>query len=192
MIDYLQQYAVPLGIDIWLLLAIAKIESNSKGFIAKNKPVVLFERHIFYRQLKKQGFDVDFLTKQYPLLINPTSGGYQGRARENYRLAMAKQIHEACAIESASFGLFQIMGSHWKALGYPSAQDFEQQMSESELKQTDAFIRFISLKGNQRIIHALKNKDFRLFARLYNGPNYAKNNYDQKIEALYESIQTDH
>lgn len=123
-------------------------------------------------------------------MINKTPGGYLGGQRENYRLEMAKQISESCAIESASFGLFQIMGFHWQALGYQSAKEFEQQMSESELKQTEAFIRFISLRSNRKMILALKEHDYAAFSRLYNGPNYKKNHYDEKIKEAYEKIST--
>jgi len=189
-VNYLKQSALSLGIDYPLLLAITKVEANSNGFIAPNKPLVLFERHVFYKQLKKQGFDIDKLANQYPLLINKTPGGYLGGLRENYRLEMAKQINENCAIESTSFGLFQIMGFHWKTLSYESVQDFEQQMGESELKQTEAFIRFISLSANSKMITALKTHDYATFARLYNGPNYKKNHYDEKIKEVYESIKT--
>lgn len=134
MAHYLKNTALSLGIDYPLLLAITKVEANSKGFIAPHKPIILFERHIFYKRLIKQDLNVEELANQYPLLINKTPGGYLGGQRENYRLEMAKQINESCAIESASFGLFQIMGFHWQALGYQSAKEFEQQMSESELK----------------------------------------------------------
>jgi hypothetical protein len=186
---YLKESALLLGVDYSLLLAITKVEAGSKGFIAPNKPIVLFERHVFYKQLKKQGFNVDELSNQYPLLINKTPGGYLGGLRENYRLEMAKQINENCAIESTSFGLFQIMGFHWQTLGYQSAQDFENQVSENELKQTEAFIRFISLKTNSKMIVALQEHDYETFARLYNGPNYKKNRYDEKIKAEYNAIK---
>lgn len=189
-INYLKERALTLNVDYPLLLAITQVEANSKGFVAPNKPVVLFERHIFYKQLKKHGFNVDELTNKYPLLINKTSGGYLGGQRENYRLDMAKQINESCAIESTSFGLFQIMGFHWQILGYSSAQNFEKQMSENELKQTEAFIRFISLKANSKMITALKAHDYATFARCYNGSNYKKNRYDEKIKEVYESLKT--
>ncbi|WP_392565144.1 N-acetylmuramidase family protein [Utexia brackfieldae] len=191
-IDYLKECAEKLGINYFILLAVAKVEANTKGFIADGKPTILFERHIFYKQLKKQGFNVDQLTNQYPTLINKTPGGYLGGQRENYRLQMAKQINESCAIESASFGLFQIMGFHWQALGYSSPQQFELAMSKSEIEQTEAFIRFISLPGNIKMIAALKQEDFATFARLYNGPAYKKNRYDEKIEEAYDAIKNAH
>lgn len=188
-IKYLKKNALLFDIDHILLLAITQVEARSKGFVAPNKPIVLFERHVFYKRLEKRGFNIDKLANQYPLLVNKNPGGYLVGPCENYRLKMAKQINENCAIESASFGLFQTMGFHWQVLGYQSALDFEKQMSESELKQTEAFIRFISLKSNSKMIVALKEHDYAAFARLYNGQNYKKNHYDYKIKAAYESLK---
>lgn len=55
---------------------------------------------------------------------------------------MARQIDTA-ALESASWGAFQIMGYHWQRLGYASVQDFVTAMSASESQQFEVFTRFI-------------------------------------------------
>lgn len=187
--EQLQNVANKLGVDLAMVQAVTKIEARSSGF-KNGLPVILFERHIFYRQLKKHGFNVEQLAKTYPDLINPVAGGYLGGARENYRLTLAKQIDPQSAIESASWGLFQIMGFHWQLLGYESAQQFEQYMTESEEKQLDAFYRFVSHKTNCKLLQAMKDKDFQAFAKLYNGPAYKKNSYDTKLKEAYESYET--
>lgn len=187
--EQLQNVANKLGVELAIVQAVTKIEARSSG-IKNGLPVILFERHIFYRQLKKHGFDIEKLSSTYPDLINPTAGGYLGGARENYRLTMAKQIDPQSAIESASWGLFQIMGFHWQLLGYESAQQFEQYMTESEEMQLDAFYRFISHKTNCKLLQAMKDKDFQIFAKLYNGPAYKKNSYDTKLKEAYESYAT--
>lgn len=187
--EQLQNVANKLGVELAIVQAVTKIEARSSG-IKNGLPVILFERHIFYRQLKKHGFDIEKLSSTYPDLINPTAGGYLGGARENYRLTMAKQIDPQSAIESASWGLFQIMGFHWQLLGYESAQQFEQYMTESEEMQLDAFYRFISHKTNCKLLQAMKDKDFQAFAKLYNGPAYKKNSYDTKLRGAYESYAT--
>lgn len=40
------------------------------------------------------------------------------------------------------------------------------------------------------MILALKEHDYAAFSRLYNGPNYKKNHYDEKIKEAYEKIST--
>jgi len=182
---YLEQKAQEINIEPRLLLALAVLEAKSKGLHAQDTPVILFERHIFYRLLKKQGFDVDKLSLKSPTLINKTPGGYLGGLKENERLRQACAINAELAYQSASYGLFQIMGFHALALGYQSGQDFAKQMGQSELNQCDAFIRFLISTSNHKMFNALKNKDFKTFARLYNGVNFAKNKYDIKLANIY-------
>ena len=99
---------------------------------------------------------------------------------------LAQQIEPDSAVESASWGLFQIMGFHWRTLGYTSAEAFAAAMTESEGRQLDAFVRFI--KADAGLHRALRSKDWSDFARRYNGPNYASNKYDVKLAAAYEEF----
>lgn len=184
--EELQEVASKLAVELAMIQAVTKIEARHSGF-KNGLPVILFERHIFYRQLKKRGFDVNRLSQTYPQLVNPTAGGYLGGNEENNRLASAKRIDRQAAIESASWGLFQIMGFHWAMLGYQSADEFEQLMSQNEQQQLDAFYRFISHPSNNQLLQAMKNKDFTRFARLYNGIAYQKNHYDVKLKEAYEA-----
>jgi len=168
---YLVQKAQEINIEPRLLLALAVLEAKSKGLHAQDIPVILFERHIFYRLLKKQGFDVDKLSLKSPTLINKTPGGYLGGLKENERLRQACAINAELAYQSASYGLFQIMGFHALALGYQSGQYFAKQMGQSELNQCDAFIRFLS-SINVLADEVLKVEwEFRLY---YNPDYYAE------------------
>ena len=82
-------------------------------------------------------------------------------------------------VMDANWGVFQIMGYHWKQLGYDSAVDFVLTLSLGEPEHLDAFVRFIL--NNQTLLTAIRAKDWKLFARTYNGRNYAKNKYDVKM-----------
>lgn len=184
--DQQQAAALYLGIPQATLQAVQEIEARTTGFMPDGRPVVLFERHIMFRQLKKHGLDADQLMQQFPDLVNERAGGWQGSNREHYRLNLAKQIHINSAIESTSWGLFQIMGFHWETLGYRSAVDFELQMNESEQMQLDAFVRFVD--ANPKIHDALKTQNWPEFARRYNGPQYKRNQYDVKLAAAFEKF----
>ena len=87
------------------------------------------------------------------------------------------------ALMSASRGKFQIMGEHWKKLGYATLQEFINAMYSSEAGQLNAFVRYIKVFGLQK---AIQNKDWKTFARLYNGANYAVNKYDVKMAIAYK------
>ncbi|OHW40845.1 N-acetylmuramidase family protein [Pseudomonas sp. 06C 126] len=183
-----------LGVPLASIYAINEVESKGKGFLENGKPVILFERHVMYRQLAKvrhEGDDpaelkrhADQLAAVNPALVNPKSGGYSGGTAEHQRLAMARLIDDTAALESASWGAFQIMGFHWQRLGYTSVQDFVAAMSASESQQFDAFTRFIE---TDPVLHkALKARKWAEFAKLYNGPDYQRNLYDVKLQRAYE------
>lgn len=183
-----------LDLPLASVYAVNEVESNGKGFFANGKPAILFERHIMYRQLctpRHPGDDVAELKRhagelaaQYPAIISPSAGGYTGGTAEYQRLATARLIDDTAALESASWGAFQIMGFHWKRLGYASVQEFAAAMAASESQQFDAFVRFI--EADPALHKALKARKWAEFARLYNGPNYQRNLYDTKLQRAYE------
>ncbi|WP_315807480.1 N-acetylmuramidase family protein [Pseudomonas sp. C9-3] len=175
-----------LGAPLAGVYAVNEVESQGEGFLPNGKPKILFERHIMYRQLGKPR--ADQFAAQQPSLVNPTPGGYVGKEAEHTRLALACLIDETAALESASWGAFQIMGYHWRRLGYASVQDFVGQMCTSEANQFEAFARFI--ETDPALLKALKARKWADFARLYNGPDYKRNLYDVKLERAYERHST--
>lgn len=183
----LQQAADRLGVALASVRAVNQVESRGEGFAANGRPVILFERNVMHERLQAHGLSertADNLAAQYPSLVNRQPGGYLGGTAENQRLAQARQlIHDAAALESASWGLFQIMGYHWQRLGYQDAQHFAATMALSEAAQLDAFVCFI--ETDAALHKALKARKWAEFARRYNGPNYARNLYDVKLARAY-------
>lgn len=184
----LQAAANELGVDLPAVMAVNHVESRGTGFLPNGKPVILFERHIMYRRLAASdkpelAENVDVFAARNPAVISKRPGGYAGGAAEHQRLAAAKQIDIYCAIESASWGLFQIMAFHWRDLGYESAVDFEICMRRSERDQLMAFVRLI--KFDSRLHSALRKHQWAAFAKVFNGPNYKRNNYDRRLAAAF-------
>jgi lysozyme family protein len=183
-----------LGVPLASVYAVNEVESKGSGFLDNGKPVILFERHIMYRQLAKvrhEGDDpaalkhhADQLAAINPAIVNAKSGGYAGGSAEHQRLATARLIDDTAALESASWGAFQIIGFHWQRLGYNSVQEFVAAMSAGESQQFDAFVRFIE---TDPVLHkALKGRKWAEFAKLYNGRDYQRNLYDIKLQRAYE------
>lgn len=172
-----------LSVDPATVRAVTEVESRGTGFLSDGRPVILFERHIMHRRLAAAGRDAALLSRFLPTVVNSTPGGYLGGEAEHDRLYLARQVDPASAVESASWGLFQIMGFHWDRLGYASAESFEKRMCESEGQQLDAFVRFIIT--SPQIHMALRKRDWAAFAAGYNGPAFAKNSYDKKLSAAY-------
>lgn len=167
------------------LKAVVEVEASGKGFIG-DVPKILYEPHIMHRLLTKKNYITirNNLMKAHPNLCYPRWGTYRYGAEsiQHKRLEIASQFNRDTALESCSWGLGQVMGFHWKSLGYESLQAFINDMYESEAKQLEAMIRFIKVNG---LLLALKNKDWVKFARGYNGSGYAKNKYHIKLANAY-------
>lgn len=190
----LQNAAKRLDVPLASVLAVNEVESAGAGFLANGKPAILFERHIMFQRLalvRHEGDNkvalqqhAEQLAAQWPTLVNTKPGGYTGGAGEHQRLAQARMLDAVAADESTSWGAFQVMGYHWERLGYASLADFVARMHTSEAEQLEAFVRFI--ETDPALHKALKARKWAEFAKRYNGPNYARNLYDVKLERAYE------
>jgi hypothetical protein len=172
-----------LGAEVAALHAVADVESSGAGFLMDGRPTILFERHIMYKKLLAAvGIaEASDWAARRPDIVNPTPGGYQGGSFEWTRLAVAIDINRECALQAASWGMFQIMGFHWQRLGFKSVQDFVNAMYAGESQQLDAFCRFICT--DTELHKALVNRDWTGFAVRYNGRG--QSGYDVKIARAY-------
>ena len=168
------------GIDYPALRAVIEVECKGAGFQADGLPVILFERHKFWQALGKLGlFSLRKKARaENPNICNSASGGYGYYSAQHKRLAIAASYHRDAALESASWGIGQVMGFNWRSLDYDSLQEFINDMYESEAKQLEAMIRYIKRHNLKRHLNA---QEWASFARGYNGPAYKVNNYDTKL-----------
>lgn len=182
--DQIQSQAKALGIEVAALKAVIEVECKGSGFNADNTPVILFERHVMRQRLIANGLakTVEQMMIKRPDLCSKTAGGYGLYSAQHGRLNAAAQYHRTSALESCSWGIGQVMGYHWKALGYGSLQSFINAMYKDEASQLDAMCRYIQ---TNHLINALNRKDWKAFAKGYNGFAYAKNNYDTKLANAY-------
>lgn len=153
--------------------AVAKVESSSSGFDINGRPKMLFERHLFHRATGG---------KWSPSIYSdPKSGGYDQNSWGKLCSACARDVD--AAFGSASWGKFQVLGLHWKALGYASPFELAKSTTQSEAAHYEMFARYIEathLKDELAAISA-DPETCRGFARGYNGPNYARGDYHHKI-----------
>ena len=175
-----------LGCTTRQIRAVAKVESGGSGWDKTGLLACLWERHWLWRRVKLK----------VPGLSDPTPGDYTMDANRNgindswEKLARGVSLFGEVAFECASFGKFQIMGGHWKALGYDSPLDFAWRLSRDEAAHYDAFARYIEANG---LLNALRrvsgNPDAcRGFAKAYNGAAYYKLNYHGKIAQAYRRL----
>jgi hypothetical protein len=173
-----------LGCTVRQIKAVAKVESAGGGWDDAGLLKCLWERHYLWRRVRIA----------VPFLSNPSPGGYTVDADKDgindswEKLADASlRFGASTAFECASFGKFQIMGAHWKALGYSHALDFAWTLSRDEFAHYDAFARFIEANG---LVGAVRKIDGNpanclAFARGYNGKG--QKGYDGRIAAAWRT-----
>ena len=182
--------AKELGIEKEVLMAIASQESKHASFKAVKQATILFERHKMYRLLIKKGntkASVDALSKRYPSIVNEDSGGHNDMTSYD-KLKTAKSIDYDCAIQSCSWGKFQVMGFHYANL-YSSPRELEKAMNMCELQQFKYFVLY--LKKTNGMVNALKSKNWEEIATLYNGPKWKEKNpeYANNIKRYYNQFK---
>jgi N-acetylmuramidase/Putative peptidoglycan binding domain len=187
----LMEFATIYDLELAIIKAVNEVESSGKGFLLNGKPKILFEGHVFWRELKKRGINPgSYLNSNTQDILYEiwTKKFYLGGEGEYNRLQKAINLEQSIAFRdaansAASWGSFQIMGFHAIPLGYQSVDDFVQKMGISEREHLSAFGRF--LEANHLIVH-LKNKNWAEFALRYNGAGYQANKYDVKLASAYK------
>jgi hypothetical protein len=174
-----------IGIEPCAVRAVVDTESAGSGFLPDGRVKILFEGHVFWKELAKRGIDPTPLAAKYPNIVYPRfdKSQYKGGVAEWGRLNFASQINEDAALCSISCGLFQIMGFNYRACGFDTVRAFIDAQQESEANQLDAFCTFMLSQG---LVSFLVGKDWTGFAKRYNGPVYAENQYDTKLKRAYE------
>jgi len=175
-----------LGVAPEQVRAVAAVESSGGGYLPSGHPKILFERHWLFRRI---GRSLSASSVLGAFLAAPTGGGYTLDADGDGINDSWEKLIEACALdplaafESCSWGKFQIMGGHWKALGYPDVFTFAWGMRESELGHYRALAAFIRANGLAPALARISTNPATnaAFARGYNGPQFRKFKYDEKL-----------
>ncbi len=176
------------GIDLAALLAVVEVESGGKAFEPADPrvPCFLFERHVFYRQLRAIAPDKLQAAIDAGLAIPAWDRAHQyrdeGRSADRLALlARARAIHSEAANRSCSWGVGQTMGFLNKELGFSSATEMVAFLVKGGVSaQVDLMIREVKRKGLDKALNA---KNWPAFAAGYNGPGFRANQYDIKLDA---------
>ena len=178
--------AESLGVESAALRAVLSVETGGFGFDKSKRPKALFERHYFYKMLKDKPDALQLAVdaglaypkwgeKPYP----------KGSDAVYAEITAAVDIDLDAALRSVSWGLGQIMGNNYKLAGCSSAQEMVEQAMESEVNQLRHMANFIKAAG---LLDEIQRKDWAGFAKGYNGPSYAQNQYDTKLEIAYNKF----
>jgi hypothetical protein len=162
-----------LGVPRGALWALIKVETSGCGYLADRRPQIQFERHRFSGRTEGR-FD-----QAAPDISSPEAGGYAGGAGEYERLARAIRLDRDAALESTSWGLGQVMGSHAQAAGFSNVREFVKKSTESEDAQLAAMAGFIA---HERLDGPMREGDWATVARAYHGSGHADHDHDHDHE----------
>ena len=170
------------------LLAVVEVESDGRIGAKVNgrmEPMIRFEGHYFYRLLPKALRAI----ARNQRLAHPRAGRVvnpRHQARRWSKLKQAIKINRIAALSSVSWGVGQVMGSHWQWLGYGSVDALVQEARSGLSGQVRLMARFIRKSG---LVAKLNSQDWAGFARTYNGPGFRKNQYDRKLATAFARYQ---
>jgi hypothetical protein len=172
----MDQTCSTLGVSEAEVWAVLTVETRGFGFLQDRRPQILFERHIFHRLTEGR------LDRGNEDISNAKSGGYIGGTAEYTRLEKAMSLDREAALQSASWGIGQVMGFNYEVAGFVTIDDMVTAMVKNENAQVLAMANFI--KGNN-LAAALQRQNWVSFARGYNGPEFKKNEYDTRLAAAH-------
>ncbi|WP_166925118.1 N-acetylmuramidase domain-containing protein [Flavobacterium poyangense] len=178
-------------LELAVVKSVNEVESNGKGFLVDGRPKILFEGHVFWRELKKRGVNCQAYVNSNTANIlyeDYTNEFYVGGAGEYTRLEKANSLNtdkdfSDAAKCSASWGLFQVMGFNAVPIGYANINEFVEKMYLNEGEHLKAFGLYLK---ERNLFPALRNHKWAEFALKYNGKGYKANKYDEKLEKAYE------
>ncbi|MET0181834.1 MAG: N-acetylmuramidase family protein [Caulobacterales bacterium] len=171
-----------LACEVEAIQAVVQVEAGASGFAADGKPIILYEPHIFSR-LTSRRFDASNPNVSYP---SWDATRYPGSQAGRYaQMREAYGLDPEAAVASASWGLFQILGTNHARCGFPTASSFVADMSKNHVRQLAAFEAFVR-SGN--LVDELQRKDWEGFARGYNGPGQVER-YGRLLREAYNRLK---
>lgn len=170
--------AEELDVEVAAIKAVVEIEAGKamKGFWLPGIPVINFDRTMYNKYSSKVSSKEGAKGEKVP-------DGLSGYALKEWtELINARKNNAQGANMGTFWGMFQIGGFNYKLCGCETVDEFVKRMAYSELEQLQLFAVFITNTG---MLESLRNKDWRTFARKYNGPSYAKRGYHTKMAKAY-------
>lgn len=175
-INLTSKVATEFGFEKAVMLAFVEVETGGRGFDpVTGKIIIQFEPSWFKKKAPyaPSGIwsvnTVDVQSKEWPAFNN------------------AFVLNPDAAMQSTSIGLGQIMGFHFKRLGFETVGDMWDNAKESLENQIRQIAKFIDT--DQHLKQAIKAKDWFTIAKIYNGSGFMEIARKYKREPYNISMQ---
>ena len=172
------------GFDSSAMLAFIKVETGGRGFAPiSGKIIIQFEPAWFRKKAPYAPSGVWSLNKV----------DVQSKEWQAFNDAFKKNAD--AAMESTSIGIGQVMGFHFKRLGFATVGEMWDHAKESLENQIWQIAKFIDTDRNLK--QAIKDKDWFTIAKIYNGSGfmeiarkYGREPYNISMKKAYEEYSS--
>lgn len=178
LINSIKKHAASFGIEWQAGAAFVQVESGGAGFV-NGKITIQFEPVWFRRKAP------------FAPSGKWSANKVERQAQEWLAFNDAFKLNANAAMESTSIGLGQIMGFHYKRLGYKTVGAMWDDAKVGEDRQIWQMFKFIATDA--RLLAALKNKNWHVVASIYNGAGYkelarkyGREPYDVSLRKAYQ------
>jgi hypothetical protein len=177
----IERVATSLALEAKEIWAVATVESTGHGFIPDDgRPALLFEAH-WFSKLTGAVWDASHPNISSPIWDASLYGA--GGAHQYDRLAEAIALNREAALQAATWGMFQLLGTNFALVGFSDIDSFVAAMCDSEGWHLTAFAEYC---GAQNLVPFLAGHDWENFKLGYNGTG--TDDYAAKLAAAYASV----
>jgi len=195
---YIYEKASEIEVSPASIAAVIYVESAGQAFGEDGRMTIKFEPCVFY-DMWGSNHTEEF--SQY-FECNRPNDRFRESAAENFTelhgdhfrewtaFSLARTLNEDAAMESISMGVAQIMGFNYHTIGYSSANEMLNALSNSTKSQLDALFMALSYRDatGKSCLDPLKVEDYVSFANCYNGEGRDQE-YGSRISQAAESYK---
>ena len=173
-----------IGVEPEALAAFIDVESGGKGFDESTGKILIQFEPQWFRKFEP-----------YAPSGKWSVNGIERQKKEWESFNDAWKISPQSAMMATSIGIGQVMGLHWKRLGYYSVNEMWDDAKKGEDRQIFQMAEYI--RTDPVLIDALRRKDWHTVATRYNGARYkemakkwGREPYDISMKKAYEKYKT--
>jgi hypothetical protein len=185
-LDAIDAVATAKGIEPAALKAVIEVESGGRATSkvdGEDRPLILYEYHVFYRYphltdaQRRTAISKRLASRRWGDIpyVKSQSGRYG-------QLERAAAINEQAAYAACSWGVGQVLGENAEWLGYGTPRKLAHTCMRGVDGQVEVMLSFVKKAGLMDELHA---RDWRGFARRYNGPGQV-DHYARLMKAAYK------
>lgn len=171
------------GVSAQHLWAVIFVETDfpNCGYLRDRRPQILYEPRCF-SNLTDHAYDetnADISSAVY----HQDHGSFND---QYLFLAKACALDQDKALQSCSWGIGQTLGRNYQEAGFADVTSFVLSMVNAEDGQASAMAGEMVESGAAK---ALAKEDWVKFAKIYNGPGFASNQYDRKVKRQFDLLK---